>query len=135
MKIYIAGPMTGICRFNEAEFYKAEQMLADMGHEPMNPHRMDKEAGFDLDAEIRRVLKPLYKGQEIVLQDVWKWVEPYLMEKFDLMQAIRRDTEAVLYVDALYMLNGWEYSRGATAEFHLSVWAKKQRFYQSILEL
>lgn len=37
MKIYIAGPMTGIPDWNRQEFYNAETLLTGWGHTVFNP--------------------------------------------------------------------------------------------------
>ncbi|WP_025122627.1 MULTISPECIES: DUF4406 domain-containing protein [unclassified Serratia (in: enterobacteria)] len=37
MKVYIAGPMTGIDGFNRYEFFKAAEEIALAGHIPLNP--------------------------------------------------------------------------------------------------
>lgn len=37
MKVYIAGPMTGMSGFNRHEFFKAAEKIAAAGHVPLNP--------------------------------------------------------------------------------------------------
>ncbi len=46
MKIYIAGPVSGIKDFNEHEFKKAERILREQGHETINPVELCKNAGL-----------------------------------------------------------------------------------------
>ena len=33
-KLYISGPMTGLPNYNELEFYRAQELLADFGFMP-----------------------------------------------------------------------------------------------------
>jgi hypothetical protein len=37
MKVYIAGPMTGMSGFNRRAFFKAAEKIAAAGHVPLNP--------------------------------------------------------------------------------------------------
>lgn len=37
--VYISGPMTGIKNLNREAFEKAERLLRESGHSPINPHR------------------------------------------------------------------------------------------------
>lgn len=37
MKIYIAGPMTGIPEYNRPAFFQAAEDIAGQGHIPLNP--------------------------------------------------------------------------------------------------
>ena len=48
----------------------------------------------------------------------------------DLKDVIRRDVEAVIGCDAVYMLNGWETSKGARAERAIALWLGLIVMYQ-----
>lgn len=37
MKVYIAGPMTGLPEFNYPAFFAAAEVLEERGYEPLNP--------------------------------------------------------------------------------------------------
>jgi hypothetical protein len=39
VKVYIAGPMTGLPDFNYPTFFKAAERLREAGYEPLNPAR------------------------------------------------------------------------------------------------
>lgn len=107
--IYIAGPMRGYPRFNFDAFDAAEKELAGKGYNALSPHRMELDHGFDpsksLDAN-----------------------------GFDLKEAVRRDVEAIIAADAVYMLKGWEQSAGATAEFHIARWLDKEIIFEKLDE-
>jgi len=49
---------------------------------------------------------------------------------FDLDSAVRRDVEAIMNCDMIYMLRGWDKSTGAKAEWHLAKWMGKKIEYQ-----
>lgn len=44
MRVYIAGPMTGLPDFNYPAFFKAAEALSVAGHEPLNPAANKPEA-------------------------------------------------------------------------------------------
>lgn len=103
--IYISGGMRGLKRFNHDAFDQAEKNLLEDGFEQVvNPARIDRENGFDPDRHDESF--------------------------FELEVLIRRDVDAVLSCDYVYMLRGWEKSVGATAELALAHWAKKKVLYQ-----
>lgn len=43
MKVYISGPIRGYENGNRAAFAQAAEELRKMGHEPVNPHDVDKD--------------------------------------------------------------------------------------------
>ena len=45
MKIYIAGPMSGLPDFNYPAFFKAADLLTAAGYEPINPARAESREG------------------------------------------------------------------------------------------
>jgi hypothetical protein len=93
--IYIAGPMTGYPEFNFPAFDAARDNL-ERDWNVISPADMDRELGFD---------------------PAWDDVTSEF-----LRDAMRRDIDAVMHVDALYALAGWEQSKGASAEVALAEW-------------
>ena len=96
--IYIAGPMTGLPNFNFESFDEAKHWLQTaMGRENViSPADMDRELG----------LEPDENGD---------------IQGFDYKAAIRRCCDAICDCDAIYMLIGWENSKGARMEHALAV--------------
>lgn len=86
MKVYIAGPMTGIENFNFPEFEAAEDRLRRLGHYPISPHWNGDEDG---DAG---------------------WAN-----------YMRRDIPWLLSCDAIYLLRGWDKSKGARLEARIAL--------------
>lgn len=86
--------MRGYPQFNFPAFDQARDDLRSLGHEPISPADMDRDLGFD------ETLNSL--------------------EGFDLKDALRRDVDAIFDADAIFMLQGWENSIGATAEHALA---------------
>jgi hypothetical protein len=98
-RVYIAGPMRGKPGFNFAEFDKAEKFLHDQGFTPISPAAMDR----------------LYEG--------WGDAPPEDLPVDDTLKrrCMSRDLAAVLDLrpergDFLFVLRGWEESKGAQAE-------------------
>lgn len=111
--VYIAGPMRGYPEFNFPAFKAAEARVRwsiDSGGEQIhvfNPATMDEEAdGVDT--------KNMTGNEHISNMEV----------------IIRRDMEAVLEVDAIYMMSGWEASLGARAEHALALWRGIKVLYE-----
>lgn len=109
MRIYIAGKMTGIYEFNFPAFFEAEKKLHAAGHDTINPARHDQEDGL--------VVTGL-SGHEAPLD-------------FDLKKTLLWDLEQVAEADAIYLLSGWETSKGATAELALAKALGKEVQYET----
>lgn len=106
MKIYLAGRMRGIPKFNFPAFFAAADALRQKGHTVFNPAERD----VNLHGE---ALMDNPTG------DVSK-IDPAL--NFSLRHALAADTQFIcLEADAIALLPGWEQSKGATAEHALAV--------------
>jgi len=90
MRIYIAGPMSGMPNNGYDSFDRKEKQLREAGWIVINPAEMDRENGLEEEREFSRA---------------------------DYMQAARRDLIALQTVDAVYMLDGFEDSPGACWEW------------------
>jgi hypothetical protein len=95
-KCYIAGPMSGYPGFNFMAFYSAEDEVEKLGYFPINPARIDNATGFD------------EKVND--LSDI------------DMKEVALRDIVLLMECEAVYLLDGWEDSRGALAEYFLAKW-------------
>lgn len=91
MKVYIAGPMRGKPDFNRPAFDDAEALLRDLGHDVVNPCRLDEELGF------------FFETDEDVTPE-------------HLKEIMARDIAALYTCDRIAMLPGWEGSSGASLE-------------------
>lgn len=102
MKIYIAGPMRGIPQFNFPAFNTAAAELRANGHEVFNPAERDTET----------------HGEEMSTTNETGCVEQAAKEHgFNMREALAHDAQWIcLNADAIFMLRGWEKSKGATAE-------------------
>jgi len=111
--IYIAGPMRGIRHFNFPAFDAARDQLRGDGWSVISPADLDRETGFD----------------ETAFADDYDWLD-LGKANFDLHDAVDRDVAAIKRCDAIYMLQGWEKSRGAKAEKALAEWLSLEVLYQ-----
>jgi len=103
MTVYIAGPMSHIPDYNFPAFDEAQEKLESQGYNVLNPAQMDRDSGFD-------PLKDKFEGQ--IKEDV-----------------IRRDLDAIMSVDGIVLLPGWEKSTGACAELGIANWRGIQVFF------
>ncbi len=106
MRVYIAGPMTGIPHFNFPLFNAVADKLRAQGHEVFNPAERDNERhGVDI-------------SKDNVTGD------PALAEKqygFSLREALADDMAYIcLQANCICMLPDWEGSPGAKAEHALA---------------
>jgi nucleoside 2-deoxyribosyltransferase len=107
--IYIAGPMTGYPEFNFPAFDKAKETLKQNGWEVLSPADIDREMGFDPTGKTGNEALPIGMFENIV----------------------RRDVEAILQSDSIYMLSGWQNSRGARAELGVAEWLGIQVIFEN----
>lgn len=112
-KIYIAGPMRGIRLYNFPAFDDAAERLYNQGWDPINPADIDRDCNFDPEA----------------LPECWNWDD--LPESLNLSEIIRRDVDALLSADAVYVLPGYERSRGSRAEIALAEWLNLEVIYEA----
>ena len=92
MNLYLAGPMSGIPRWNFDAFLEAAALLRAAGYEVVSPAEIELEAGFDPDAPVTDYTPADYAA------------------------AMRRDIQLILDVDGVALLPGWSSSRGAKVE-------------------
>lgn len=97
MRVYIAGKMRGVFRYNFPAFDKQKGILSAKGWTVVSPADLDRAAGFDPD------LMPADTD----------WSEA---PAGHLADAIDRDLRALRECDAICLLPGWETSKGANVE-------------------
>ena len=100
-RIYIAGPMTGLPDLNRAEFLKAVDLI------------WEKSKGTAIGFNPHRVA------------DMLGWDE--LTPLKTIADTLLGD---LVDCDAIYMLRGWERSKGARAEHAVAVWIGLEIVYQ-----
>jgi hypothetical protein len=98
MKIYIAGPMSGIEDWNFPAFFEAEEQLKELGYEVINPAHND---GTNLEEALASAGTPERPTNS------WAYY-------------MRRDLPGVLAVDALCVLPDWQKSKGASLEVQVA---------------
>lgn len=89
VRVYVAGPMTGLPRFNFDAFEEACDRLRADGYFVTSPHEMDLAQGFDPDSD---------------------------GAGHDLRAALEADIAAVIAADVVVLLPGWELSPGVMVE-------------------
>lgn len=101
-KIYLAGPMTGIPEFNFPKFMETAEALQEGGWTVFNPAQNDIDKGHDPNDP-----------------------RPYRLCLYDDLVWITQEA------DAIYMMTGWENSKGARAEWATAVAIGIQILYES----
>ena len=106
MRIYCSGPMTNYPDLNRPAFDAAERRLTAQGHFVINPHHIS--ALFGTVDELASSFVALYGETPF---GGFGYSSPTLARA--VMDA---DLAAVRSCDAIYLLRGWETSRGAKKE-------------------
>ncbi len=104
-KIYIAGPMSGYDNLNFPRFYEIEDRLKAEGWDVVNPARLDEEVGIDP-------------------------ANPPTSD-YNYTECALRDVRALLDCEAIYLMDGWQHSRGASWERALAKFHSIRRFYET----
>jgi hypothetical protein len=91
-RVYLAGPMRGLDLYGFPLFDDAAAWLRSQGYCVISPAELDRDAGYD----------PARDGME-------------LPDGF-MQEAMARDIDALLQVDAVALLPGWEGSSGVAVE-------------------
>lgn len=116
MKVYVAGPMQGIPHFNFPAFNAIALALRAKGHEVFNPAEKDIERMDGHDPSKGNTTGDLTEAEK---------------KGFSLRDALADDTQWICkQADALFMLLGWEHSKGARAEHALATALGHVIFYQ-----
>jgi hypothetical protein len=101
--------MRGYPRYNFDAFEKACAYLRGTGHTIVSPHEHDLEMGFNPDGK------------------------DHTVHPDQVREMIMWDLNAVAYmVDALYVLPGWEKSKGCAVEMALAKFLGKSIYYAGI---
>ena len=104
MRLYLSGPMTGLPDHNRAAFAAATTRFRDLGHFVINPAELSEQFGKWEDVSIAFEKWYEYGGA---------LADEFLRIVMAVMQA---DIAALRSCDAIYLLRGWETSRGAKKE-------------------
>ena len=114
---YVAGPMRSKKWLNFPAFDKARDLLIEQGYKVISPADLDRECGFD--------------ATKLPEDTDWNLIP----KDFSLEECVKRDVEAVMGCDCIFMLPGWEYSTGAKAEKALAEWLGKEILYSESFQL
>lgn len=88
-RVYLAGPMRGLPKYNFPAFDEARDKLRALGYTVISPADLDRDADF---------------------HETDEYTPDFLYA------AMRRDIEAILKVDQIVLLPGWENSAGCKIE-------------------
>lgn len=99
-RVYIAGPMSGLPNFNFDAFDRAAEMLRARGVQVCNP------------AVHGREWLALHHGEE--------------PNESQYLEILAECSERVRHCDKIYLLKGWQNSRGAKHELELALIRKMQ---------
>src|SRR5436190_2036011 len=120
MRIYIAGPMSGLPEHNFPEFQRVADTLRGLGREVISPHELEgKDVKiYEVKSKILEKIKPLLKfipwqGRDAVLSFL---EDKFASENVRWLLCMKRDLKSLSSCDTIALLRGWENSKGATTE-------------------
>lgn len=98
MKIYIAGPMTGIDELNFPAFHTAAKLIRETGNEAVNPAEINPDLDADWTECMIEDIKQLSKCDAIHLLPGWEnsfgaRIEALVAQKLGLKEAVFTDDE------------------------------------------
>jgi hypothetical protein len=109
-KVYIAGPMTGLPRFNIPAFERAAKRLRAAGYEVISPVELDSEA---IRSEALASKDGAMPASGKIGGETWG-------------EILARDVRVIAdTVDAIVVLPGWNKSRGARLEVFVALLCRK----------
>lgn len=115
MHIYLAGPMRGLPEFNFPAFHKKTMALRAMGHTVFSPAERDLEKD--------KTFQDANPDGNLDLA---------IANGFSMRGAMGDDTAWICnHADAIYLLEGWEFSAGACAEWALAKSLRLKIFYET----
>ena len=117
MRIYISGRMTGYPNHNRPAFDAAEKRLTAQGHFVINPVNIS--VTFGTAEELAESFRRYYDVLKVCGEDYFERGNPACKVEVDTRVAravMDADLAAVRSCDAIYLLSGWETSRGAKRE-------------------
>lgn len=131
MRIYISGPMTGKPDLNCPAFDAAEKRLREHGHFVINPAELS--AMFGTAEEVANSFQYLYDNRKAFQGSPEAC--GFRAEMMKLAQSVMdADIAAVRSCDAIYLLRGWENSRGAKKELAEALECKLQVMQEGVAE-
>ena len=127
MRIYISGPMTGIPDGNRPAFDAVEERLTAQGFFVINPHHISDL--FGTEEELKASFKAYYRllddtsTPEGIHGKVWDVKFKELDEHSSIIAraVMAADIAALNSCDVIYLLRGWQSSRGAKKELEVAL--------------
>ena len=115
MRVYCSGPMTSMPDHNIPAFDAAAKRLREQGHFVVNPAELS--AQFGTPEEVAESFAEYYRMLDLDANFLDHTPATQILERTRVARAVMdADLAAVRSCDAIYMLRGWEDSRGAKKE-------------------